>query len=71
MIALKKRAISLIEELDEQDTYFIVRILENLRQNHDYVADISERKKIIESLSGLLPSSISDEEVKSIRMNKV
>lgn len=71
MIALKKRAISLIEKLDEQDTYFVVRILENLGQKHRYVTDVSERRHIIESISGLLPSSISDEEVKNIRSHKI
>ena len=71
MTPIKEQAVELIGRLTEEDTVFIVRIMENLEKQetdiHERDVALNRRQEIVASLSGILPSSVTDEEVRGIR----
>ena len=71
MTPIKEQAVELIGRLTEEDTVFIVRIMENLEKQetdiHERAVALNRRQEIVASLSGILPSSVTDEEVRGIR----
>ena len=71
MTPIKEQAVELIGRLTEEDTVFIVRIMENLEKQetdiHERDVALNRRQEIVASLSGILPSSVTDEEVCGIR----
>ena len=71
MTPIKEQAVELINRLTEEDTVFIVRIMENLEKQetdiHERDVALNRRQEIVASLSGILPSSVTDEEVRGIR----
>ena len=71
MTPIKEQAVELIGRLTEEDTVFIVRIMENLEKQetdiHERDVALNRRQEIVASLSGILPSSVTDEEMRGIR----
>lgn len=63
MTAIKEQAIALLSRLSDADTSFLVRIMENLGGNKTE-GKVSEGIKLLDSITGIVPSDITLEKAK-------